>query len=54
MVDPNINPGDQAAPGSPDSGENVCPACGGTGELNGDDCSNCGGTGRVIETVGGE
>jgi RecJ-like exonuclease len=49
----DINPGDQAPPGSPQSGENVCPKCNGKGKLaNGESCSNCGGTGKVIELVG--
>jgi hypothetical protein len=32
-------PGDEAPPGTPGAGENICPACGGTG--------------TVIEEVGG-
>jgi hypothetical protein len=54
---PQLNPGDEAAPGTPGSGENVCPICHGTGRiLDQDDtvpCSNCGGTGVVVEGIGG-
>ena len=49
----DLNPGDQAVPGSPQSGENACPKCGGKGtQANGSRCENCGGTGKVIELVG--
>jgi len=46
-------PGDQAPPGSPNAGENLCPKCRGTGKLNGQACEYCDGTGKVIEGVGG-
>ena len=49
----DMNPGDQAPPGSAQTGENVCPKCGGKGQqANGSPCENCGGTGKVIEIVG--
>ncbi|MGE5525962.1 MAG: hypothetical protein ACM3SS_19785, partial [Rhodospirillaceae bacterium] len=49
----DMNPGDQAPPGSPQSGERICPRCGGTGkQASGTRCEFCGGTGRVIELVG--
>ncbi|PSC04020.1 hypothetical protein SLNSH_15530 [Alsobacter soli] len=48
-----LNPGDQAPPGTPGTGENVCPKCHGTGRLNGAACENCGGSGKVIEEIGG-
>ena len=48
-----MNPGDQAPPGTPGTGENICPKCGGKGSLGGNDCEYCGGTGRVTEGVGG-
>jgi hypothetical protein len=48
----DVNPGDQAPPGSPQAGENMCPKCRGTGKLTGARCENCGGTGKVIELVG--
>ncbi len=46
-------PGDEAPPGTPGAGENICPACGGSGKLEGAACETCGGTGKVIEEVGG-
>lgn len=51
--DSNMNPGDQAPPGTPGAGENLCPDCSGKGSLNGKRCETCGGTGKVIEGVGG-
>ena len=51
--EPIPNPGDEAKPGTPGAGENVCPQCRGTGRLNGAPCANCGGTGKVIEGIGG-
>jgi hypothetical protein len=47
------NPGDEAAPGTPGTGENVCPACKGAGQVRGQRCVNCGGTGKVITGIGG-
>jgi len=48
-----MSPGDQAAPGTPGTGENICRECGGSGRLNGRPCPNCDGSGYVIEGVGG-
>ena len=48
-----LNPGDQAPPGTPGTGENVCPDCSGTGRRDGALCPTCGGTGKVIEGIGG-
>ena len=53
MSDPDTNPGDDAAPGTPGTGENVCPHCGGNGEHDGKPCEVCGGTGKVIEGLAG-
>ena len=50
---PKSNPGDEAAPGTPGSGENVCPDCKGSGRMNNAPCRTCGGTGKVIEGIGG-
>lgn len=47
------SPGDEALPGTPGTGENVCPACKGSGRQGDDPCGNCAGTGVVIEGVGG-
>lgn len=53
-VEPEMNPGDQAPPGTPGAGENICPKCSGNGILgDGSRCEHCGGTGKVIEGVGG-
>ncbi len=46
-------PGDQAPPGTPGTGEGVCPRCGGTGRIGETDCPDCAGTGKVIEGIGG-
>jgi RecJ-like exonuclease len=48
-----LNPGDEAQPGAPGTGENTCPACSGSGTLNAAPCPECGGTGIVIEGIGG-
>ena len=48
-----MNPGDDAPAGTPGTGENVCPACGGTGRDGGGACATCGGTGKVTVGVGG-
>ena len=45
--------GDDAAPGAPGTGENVCPGCNGSGRLGNRPCPNCDGTGKVIEGIGG-
>jgi DnaJ-class molecular chaperone len=50
---PRVNPGDEAAPGTPGAGENVCPDCKGSGRLSNAPCKTCGGTGKVMEGIGG-
>ncbi len=45
--------GDDAAPGTPGTGENLCPECNGSGRLDNRPCPNCDGTGKVIEGIGG-
>ena len=45
-------PGDEARPGSPQTGEAACPACHGEGRRGGAPCPECGGTGRVTVIVG--
>lgn len=47
-----LNSGDEA-PGSPGTGEDVCPDCHGTGRAQGQPCRNCGGTGKVVRVIGG-
>jgi len=48
-------PGDEAPAGTPGTGEQVCPACGGSGRQagGGAPCPNCQGTGKVVAGVGG-
>lgn len=48
-----LNPGDEAAPGTPGTGETPCPRCAGTGRADDQPCPDCGGSGRVIAAVGG-
>lgn len=45
--------GDEAAAGTPGTGEDVCPGCGGSGRLEGRSCPDCGGTGKVTRAIGG-
>jgi RecJ-like exonuclease len=49
----DMAPGDEAPAGTPGAGENICPACGGSGKVKGATCRTCAGTGVVIEEVGG-
>ena len=46
-------PGDEAAPGTPGTGEDLCPQCNGSGKRNGKRCENCAGTGKIIRGIGG-
>ncbi|MBK4737696.1 hypothetical protein [Noviherbaspirillum pedocola] len=46
------NPGDEATPGAPQTGEDVCPVCGGSGKTDQGTCANCGGSGRIVKIVG--
>ena len=48
-----VAPGDDAAPGSPGTGENLCPECNGSGRISSKRCPNCNGTGKVTEGIGG-
>jgi hypothetical protein len=50
----DMNPGDDAPPGTPGTGEDVCLQCSGKGKIqDGGECLNCGGTGKVIKGVAG-
>jgi DnaJ-class molecular chaperone len=52
--EPGIRTNTDAVPeGTPDAGENVCRACGGTGKVAGRECPECGGSGKVLTPVGG-
>ncbi|MFJ7438560.1 hypothetical protein ACIQW5_12955 [Methylorubrum thiocyanatum] len=46
-------PGDEAPPGTPGTGENLCPRCGGSGQIGAKSCPDCNGTGKVISGIGG-
>jgi hypothetical protein len=49
----DLNPGDAVWPGTPGSGENLCPDCSGQGQREGIACHTCGGTGLVTVPVSG-
>jgi len=48
-----MKPGDEAPPGTPGTGENICPVCHGNGRIGGSACANCSGTGKVTTGIGG-
>jgi DnaJ-class molecular chaperone len=48
-----IKPGDEAPPGTPGTGENLCRACNGSGRLGDGECPTCLGTGKINEGIGG-
>jgi hypothetical protein len=50
---PAGSPGDDAAPGTAGTGEDVCPKCQGSGRVENAVCESCGGTGIVIKGVAG-
>ena len=49
----SMNPGDEAARGTPGTGDDICPECRGTGRINGSPCPNCGGGGTITRAIGG-
>ena len=52
--DPDLKPGDEAEPGTPGAGEDLCETCGGSGKLDdGKTCPECEGSGRVVRGIGG-
>jgi hypothetical protein len=57
VSDAPMNPGDDAPPGTPGTGEDVCPVCHGSGQVRQDSetvaCANCGGSGVIVEGIGG-
>ena len=53
MMTKDTNPGDDAAPGTPGTGEDICPKCSGSGRIDGGKCLDCGGTGKVVQGIGG-
>lgn len=50
---PGMSPGDEAPAGTPGTGENVCRACGGTGQCDDRPCTECSGSGYVTTGIGG-
>lgn len=46
------NLGDEDAPGSKQTGENICPTCSGSGRIGEKPCPDCDGSGRVTTIVG--
>ena len=51
--DARPNPGDEAARGTPGTGEDICPECRGSGRVDGRQCPNCGGRGKIVRGIGG-
>lgn len=49
----SLKPADEAAPGTPGTGDALCPTCGGSGTVNGRPCADCAGTGVVTQGIGG-
>ncbi len=45
-------PGDEVPAGTPQSGENTCRRCQGSGRLGDEPCPDCGGSGKVTVLVG--
>jgi DnaJ-class molecular chaperone len=52
MADDTKKPADEAAPGAPQSAENLCPSCSGSGRLRDGECPDCRGTGTITALVG--
>ncbi|WP_205697851.1 hypothetical protein [Conexibacter sp. SYSU D00693] len=50
---PDMAPGDEAPPGTEGAGDDICPACGGSGRKDDGECPVCAGRGTVVEGVGG-
>lgn len=50
---PRMSPGDQGPPGTPGTGENICPRCSGSGRLGERSCPHCSGTGLIVQGIGG-
>ena len=49
----DLNPGDDAPPGTPGTGEGLCPTCSGSGRHDNMACPDCGGTGHIVQAIGG-
>jgi DnaJ-class molecular chaperone len=46
------NPADEDAPGTKQTGENICPTCSGSGRVGEKSCPDCSGSGRITAIVG--
>jgi hypothetical protein len=46
-------PGDEVPPGTPGSGDDVCPRCNGSGSVEGQGCAYCAETGMITRAIGG-
>ncbi|MDB5368845.1 MAG: hypothetical protein JWP20_403 [Roseomonas sp.] len=46
-------PGDDAPAGTPGTGDDICPDCQGSGQINEKPCETCKGTGVVTKGIGG-
>lgn len=49
----DMAPGDEAAPGTPGTGEVTCPDCHGSGRRGAAKCDTCAGTGKIVKAIGG-
>lgn len=45
-------PGDEASPGSAQTGDQICARCGGSGRIEAAPCPDCDGSGRIVQIVG--
>ncbi|MGA8055235.1 MAG: hypothetical protein WCA12_15500 [Burkholderiales bacterium] len=52
-VEPEMSPDEEAPPGAPATEDNICPVCGGSGDVDGLPCKHCGGSGKVIQAIAG-
>ena len=52
-ANPTLTPGDEAAPGTAGTGDDICPECHGKGSIGGSPCPNCGGSGTITRAIGG-
>lgn len=46
-------PGDATEPGPAGLGENICPKCEGSGQIDGAECVYCAGRGHIVEAIAG-
>jgi hypothetical protein len=51
--DTKLNPGEEAQRRTPGTGEDVCPQCHGSSNIDGARCPNCGGRGTNVKGIAG-